>query len=41
MKGKVVSNVGGGRIGMKYWVERWSELRNEEMVSYPKDFFHK
>lgn len=26
-------------VDMKYWVERWSELRNKEMVSYPKDFF--
>lgn len=22
----------------KYWVERWSKLRNKEMISYPKDF---
>lgn len=23
---------------MKYWVERWSELRMKEMIDYPKDF---
>lgn len=23
---------------MKYWVERWSELRKKEMVQYPKEF---
>ena len=23
---------------MKYWVERWSELRMKEMINYPKDF---
>lgn len=23
---------------MRYWVERWSQLRSKEMVSYPKDF---
>lgn len=24
---------------MKYWVERWSKLREKEMVVYPKEFF--
>ena len=23
---------------MKYWVERWSELRMKEMIHYPKNF---
>ena len=28
----------GDRFSMKYWVERWSELRMKEMIDYPKDF---
>ena len=24
---------------MKYWAERWSELRQKEMVDFPEEFF--
>ncbi len=23
---------------MKYWIERWSQLRKKELISYPKEF---
>ncbi|MDE6592516.1 MAG: hypothetical protein K2K57_05565 [Oscillospiraceae bacterium] len=26
------------KINMKYWIERWSELRKKELVSYPNKF---